>query len=238
MAAVLACGEGALLSHRSAVALHELLGGGGAGIDVTVPGRRGVSRPGLRVHRPACLSDADRAMVRGIPCTSVPRTLLDLAQVASPRILERACDQAEVLRVLDMNAVRELLVRRKGHPGVRRLRAVLETGHLGESIPRSALEERFLRLCRRSDLPPPEVNVWMTLGGEETEVDFLWRRPRVVVEVDSFATHGTRQAFQRDHRRDQMLRLGGWEVVRFTWDDVTKDPEHVMEVVHATLASA
>jgi hypothetical protein len=183
------------------------------------------------------LSDADRTMVRGIPCTSVPRTLLDLAQVASPRILERACDQAEVLHVLDMNAVRELLARRNGHPGVRRLRAVLETGNVGEGIPRNALEERFLRLCRRSDLPPPEVNVWMTLGGEETEVDFLWRRPRVVVEVDGFATHCTRQAFQRDHRRDQMLRLGGWEVVRFTWDDVTKDPEHVMEVVHATLAS-
>ncbi len=77
----------------------------------------------------------------------------------------------------------------------------------------------------------------MTLGGEETEVDFLWRKPRVVAEVDGFGTHGTRQAFQRDHRRDQMLRLGGWEVVRFTWDDVTKEPEHVMEVVHATLAS-
>jgi hypothetical protein len=163
MAAVLACGEGAVLSHRSAVTLHELLRGGGM-IHVTVAGRRGVSRPGLRVHRPACLSDADRTMVRGIPCTSVPRTLLDLAQVASPRILERACDQAEVLRVLDMNALRELLARTKGHPGVRRLRAVLETGNVGEGIPRTALEERFLRLCSRSDLPPPEVNVFASRG--------------------------------------------------------------------------
>ena len=236
MAAVLACGEGALLSHRSAAALHGLLRGGGASIEVTVAGRRGLSRPGLRVHRPECLCDGDRAMVRGIPTTSVPRTLFDNAQAASPRVLERACDQAEVLRVLDMNAMRELLARREGQPGVRQLRGVLEMGHVGEDIARRDLEERFLRLCRRSDLPSPEVNVSMNLGGEELEVDFLWRNQRVVVEVDGFATHGTRQAFQRDRRRDQTLRLAGWSVVRFTWDDVTKEPRHVMEVVRATLA--
>ena len=134
MAAVLACGEGALLSHWSAVVLRELLRGGGARIDVTVAGRRCVSRPGLRVHRPRCLDDADRGVVRGIPCTSVPRTLLDLAQIASPRTLERACDQAEVLGVLDMIAVGDLLARSGGHPGIRRLRAVLETGHVGAGM--------------------------------------------------------------------------------------------------------
>ena len=133
------------------------------GIDVTIAGRRGLSRPGLRVHRPERLGDADRAVVRGIPCTSVPRTLLDLAQVVSHRVLERACDQAEVLGVLDMNAVRELLARRERHPGVGRLRAALDTGRAREGISRSALEERFLRLCRRSELPQPEVNVWMTV---------------------------------------------------------------------------
>jgi len=237
MAAVLACGEGALLSHRSAVTLHELLRGGGAWIDVTVAGRRGVSRLGLRVHRPACLSHADRTMVRGIPCTSVPRSLLDLAQVASPRILERACDQADVLRVLDMNAVRELLARRKGHPGVRRLRAILEMGQVAENIPRTELEERFLARCRRTGLPRPAVNEWIAVAGEEIQVDFVWFKQRVIVETDGFGTHGTRQAFQRDRRRDQLLSLAGWRVVRFTWDEVTKEPGYVTGVVRELLAS-
>lgn len=238
MAAVLACGEGALLSHWSAGALHELLDGGGARIHVTIGGRRSVSRPGLRVHRPRCLDDADRAVVRGIPCTSVPRTLLDLAQVASPRTLKRACDQAEVLRILDMTAVGDLLARNEGHPGVRRLRAVIHAHSVGANLPRTELEERFLRLCRGADLPPPEVNVWMTPAGEEMQVDFLWRTQRVVVEVDRFATHRTRQAFQRDRRRDQLLSLAGWRVIRFTWDEVTKEPGHVIEVMRKLVSAA
>jgi len=239
MAAVLACGEGALLSHRSAVALHGLLhGGGGTRIDVTVAGRRGLSRPGLRLHRPTCVSEVDRALIRGIPCTSVPRTLLDLAQVSSRRILERACDQAEVLRMLDMDAVRELLARRAGCAGVRRLRAVLEPGQVGESIPRTELEARVLRLWRKANLQSPEVNVWMTVGDEEIQVDFVWHEQRVIVETDGFGTHGTRQAFQRDRRRDQLLSLAGWRVVRFTWDEVTKEPSHVTEVVRALISGA
>jgi very-short-patch-repair endonuclease len=100
------------------------------------------------------------------------------------------------------------------------------------------LEQRFLRLCRRSDLPPPEVNVWMTVAGAEMQVDFLWRKHRVVVEVDGFATHRTRHGFQRDRRRDRLLSLAGWQVIRFTWDDVTKEPRHVMEVVRELLSGA
>jgi len=238
LAAVLACGSGALLSHISAAVLHRLLSSAQATIDVTVQRRAGRSRPGIRIHRSTCLIPVDRTSVDGIPCTSISRTLLDLAGVVHRRALERACDQAEVLRVLDMNAMRDLLARREGHPGVRRLRTVLGTGHVGESITRTKLEERFLRLCRVSELPLPEVNVWMTLGGEEMEVDFLWRKHRVVVEVDGFATHGTRQSFQRDRRRDRLLSLAGWQVIRFTWDDVTNEPRHVMEVMHATLGLA
>jgi very-short-patch-repair endonuclease len=136
-----------------------------------------------------------------------------------------------VLGVLDMNAVRDLLARSEGRPGVRRLRAVLEAGEVGKDIPRSELEERFLRLCRRSDLRLPEVNVWMTVEGEEMELDFVWRKQRVVVEVDGFRTHRTRLAFQRDRRRDQLLTLGRWQVVRFTWDEITKEPGHVTEVL-------
>ena len=236
MAAVLACGSGTLLSHISATALHRLLSSAQATIDVAIPRRAGLSRPGIRVHRSTCLTPADRTSVDGIPCTSVARTLLDLAEVTHRRVLERACDQAEVLRVLDMNAVRELLARREGQPGVRRLRAVLETGQVGVGILRSELEGRFVRLCRRHHLPPPEANVWMTVAGEEMQVDFLWRNNRVIVEVDGFATHRTRQAFQRDRRRDQLLTSVGWRVIRFTWDDVTEDAEHVAEVTRGLLS--
>jgi putative AbiEi antitoxin of type IV toxin-antitoxin system len=165
MAAVLACGEGALLSHVSAAALHRLLSSAGATIDVTVPRRVGLSRRGIRAHRSTCLIPVDRALVGLIPCTSIPRTLLDLAGVVHRPALERACDQAEVLQVLDLDAVRELLSRTAGCPGVRRLRAVLETGQVGENIPHTELEERFLGLCRSAELPPPGVNVSMTPGG-------------------------------------------------------------------------
>lgn len=231
LAAVMSCGPDAVLSHRSAAALHELLPTAQARIDITVPRRSGLSRRQVRIHRSLGLAGSDRSVVRAIPCTAVPRTLLDLASVLHRRAFERACDQAEVLGVLDMNAVRDLLARSEGRPGVRRLRAVLEAGEVGKDIPRSELEERFLRLCRRSDLRLPEVNVWMTVEGEEMELDFVWRKQRVVVEVDGFRTHRTRLAFQRDRRRDQLLTLGRWQVVRFTWDEITKEPGHVTEVL-------
>jgi Protein of unknown function (DUF559) len=200
-------------------------------IDVTVPRRSSLSRPGIRVHRSTRLTRVDRTSVDGIPCTSVARTLLDLAAVVHQRVLERACDQAEVLGVLDWAAMDEVLSRARGRAGVRKLRGVLETGHVGKDIPRTELEERFLRLCRRHDPPQPEVNVWMTVETEEMDVDFLWRRHRVIVETDGFHTHGTRQAFQRDRRRDQLLALAGWQVIRFTWDDVTNEPRYVTEVL-------
>jgi very-short-patch-repair endonuclease len=82
------------------------------------------------------------------------------------------------------------------------------------------------------------VNAWITVGGEEMQVDFLWRKQRVIAETDGFRTHGTRQAFQRDRRRDQLLALAGWRVVRFTWDQVTKLPEQVIEVMRKLVSVA
>jgi Transcriptional regulator, AbiEi antitoxin len=117
MAAVLACGEGALLSHRSASALHELLGVGGGPIDVTVPNRSARSRPGIRVHRPVALHPSELTAVEGIPCTSVARTLLDLAAVVPIGVLESACNRAEVLNFLDMAAMGEVLGALPGSPG-------------------------------------------------------------------------------------------------------------------------
>jgi hypothetical protein len=236
MAAVLACGPGAVLSHGSAARLHGLVKGDQARMEVTVSRQVGLARAGIRVCRSTRLPPADRAVVDWIPCTSVARTLLDLAGRAPHRIVERACDQAEVLRVFDLAAMRELLARSRGRRGIRQLRLILGITDLGENVPRSELEARFLRLCRRAGVPPPAVNSWITLAGEEMEVDFLWQAERVAIETDGYETHRTRQAFKRDRRRDQIFELEGWRHVRITWDEVTRDPAHVVMVLRLLLA--
>jgi len=238
MAAVLACGRDAVLSHMSAAALHGVLSSTGSAVDVTVERCSGRARPGIRVHRSTCHSEADRAVVGGIPCTSVGRTLLDLAAVVPLRVLAKACDQAEVLRLLDWSALDELIGRASGRRGVRNLRATLGAGDVGRDIPRSELERRFLALCRRARLPHPAVNACLTIAGEEMQVDFLWRAAGVIVETDGYATHRTRQAFVSDRRRDRLLGLAGWRVVRFAWDDVTGEPAHVTGVLRNLLETA
>jgi Protein of unknown function (DUF559) len=237
MPAVLAGGGGAVLSHRSAAALHGLLADARSVIDVTVGRRSGRSRPGIRWHRVTHLAFADCASARSIPCTSAARTLLDLAGVVERRLLERACDQAEVLGLLDVAAIAEAIARSPRRHGVRRLRRILEIGGIGENLPRSHLEERFLSLCRRAGVPGPSANEWITVSGEPMQVDFLWRDRRAIVETDGYETHRTRQAFRRDRRRDRLLRLEGWQVARFTWEDITDDPNHVTQVVRELLTA-
>src|SRR6266540_1228051 len=131
MAAVLACGDGALLSHRSAATLEDLLNVRGGRIEVTIPRRAPIRRPGLRVHRSTCLAPQDRVTVDRIPCTSVPATLLGLAATAPTNVLESACNKAEIKGLLDMRAIDDLLGRRAGHPGASRLRAALGVEDLG-----------------------------------------------------------------------------------------------------------
>jgi very-short-patch-repair endonuclease len=115
---------------------------------------------------------------------------------------------------------------------------VLDAGGLGDDVPRSELERRFLVLCRRAALPSPAVNAWLAVAGEEMQVDFVWHGSRSIVEVDGFRTHGTRRAFREDRRRDRLLELAGWRVVRFTWDDVTGDPDHVTSVLRELALTA
>ena len=124
-----------------------------------------------------------------------------------------------------------MLRQARGRAGVRRLRDVLGADEVGPGAPRSQLERRFLSLCRRAGLPRPAVNEWLTVAGEEMQVDFVWHGPRLIVETDGFNVHRTRAAFTRDRRRDRCLSLAGWRVIRFTWQEVTNEPRHVTEVV-------
>lgn len=213
LAAVLACGPGAVASHRAAADLRGLLQSARASVDVTSPGRAPRRRNGIDVHGSRTLAPADITAVRGIPCTSVARTLLDLADVVDRRRLERACEQAEILRVFDRTAIDAAVAGAHGRKGAALLAAVLTDHHTLETPTRSELETRFLRLCERANIPRPRVNEKV----EGLEVDFHWPAERLVVETDGYATHGTRRAFEGDRARDRKLTRAGWRVVRFTW---------------------
>ncbi len=234
MAAVLACGDGAALSHRSAACHRGLRADNRSTIDVTSPKSRGRGIDAISAHSGATLLPRDVEIVDGIPCTTLARTLLDLAEVVSRRSLERAIDRAEILRSLDMRPINDILARAHGRKGATTLRTLLSEMQLGSTTTRSELEERFLTICRAINRPPDGVNAWLPYpGGGGAEADFLWRGQRLIVEVDGRETHGTPQAFEHDRRRDQRLNLIGWRVVRFTWRQV----EHEAATVAATLAA-
>jgi very-short-patch-repair endonuclease len=238
MAAVLAYGPSAMLSHRSAAALWGLRPDNRAKTDVSVPSRSARSRPGIDVHMTMTLTAADMTRRDGIPCTTLARTLLDLAEVVDRRSIERAIEQAEVLRLFDLRAVEDVLDRSNGRRGAAVLRAVL--ANLAEpALTRSDVEERFLALCRATALPRPEVNAELVVDeGPAIVVDFLWRSQRLAIETDAYGTHGNRQAFERDRRRDQRLRLAGYDPVRFTRRQILSERNRVAATVYALLQRA
>ena len=233
MAAVLACGPGAVLSHRSAAALRGLRQDNRAWIDVTTP-RHGRHLNGIIRHRSTTLTDADVTVVDGIPCTSVARTLLDIAEEIDGQSLRRACNQAEILRVFDMREVEDVLARSGGRRGASTLREVLKKGRIGAAITRNELEEDFLALCERAGLPPPLVNEWIAFGdGTGVEADFLWPAWGLIAETDGGASHDTPHAFEGDRRKDQRLMRMGFRVVRFTWWQVRHEPDEVAATLRA-----
>src|SRR4051812_48053499 len=207
MAAVLALGGGAVLSHRPAGAHWEIARWAGLS-EVTTP-RRGIrSRRGIRVHH-ALLPPDEVTTHDGIPITTVPRTLFDLAAVLPERQVERALNEAEVLRRWDELSLDRLLDRHPRHVGNSAIRAVLHKRRQGATLTKSELEELFLALIDRAGLPRPELNLLV----EGLEVDAVWRDRRVVLELDGRSTHGTAEAFERDRERDRALQVAGWRTV-------------------------
>jgi hypothetical protein len=235
MAAVLACGEGALLSHASGAALRSIRATAAIRIDVTIPRSSPICRPGIRVHRRDDLTPADITEVDGIPTTSVSRTLLDLATFLHEPALERACEQAVLSDQFDMREMEDLLGRSRGRRGVRRLRNVLARGDLGEDIPASGLERRFRDLCAGAGLPKPEINRYVLLGDEFQRVDFLWRRQRVVVETDGRRYHATGWQRSRDQHRDELLAAHCYRHARIPEETITDAPSQAMAIVRALL---
>jgi very-short-patch-repair endonuclease len=211
LAAVLACGEGAALSHRSAGALWGIRPTAAARVDVTVSHASGVrSTAAIAVHRTR--RPAETVTRDGIPVTTPGRTLADLATALPRRQLEKAAEMAEALRLpVEIE---------DDHPGARRLREAME--HDLTTTTRSALEDEFPVLCDRYEIPRPLVNHRV----EGLEVDFCWPDERLIVETDG-RHHLTRGAFERDWARDALLTAGGWRVMRFTTRQVRREPDTI-----------
>jgi predicted transcriptional regulator of viral defense system len=212
MAAVLACGPGALLSHRPAGVLLGVLDSCSGRVEVTVS-RHLAGREGIRARQTHIAPD-ERTAVAGIPVTTVARTLLDLAAALDRHGLARALERAEALGLTSETSLDTLIERHAGRPGVGCLRRAL--AELVPQLTRSELERRFLTFVERAGLPRPRTNVWLPLGEEWIEVDAVWPESRLVVELDSRAHHLARAAFERDRRRDRRLQAAGWRVVRLT----------------------
>ncbi|MGH2914151.1 MAG: type IV toxin-antitoxin system AbiEi family antitoxin domain-containing protein [Solirubrobacteraceae bacterium] len=238
MAAVLAAGPGAVVSHGEAAALHGLCATSGRfGVAVTVPGCTARRRRGIEIHRSMTLTAADVTTVDGIPCTTVARTLLHLAAVVAQRQLERALDQAEVMRALDLRALDNQLARNPRAVGAAPLRAALALHRPDDAPAESELEAAFLDLCRAAGLPVPERQAWLLLddGEDPIRVDFAWRAQLLVLETDGRRFHQTARSFESDRRRDQRLALAGWQVVRVTWRQLHERPQEVVALVAGLL---
>jgi hypothetical protein len=223
LAAVLAFGPGAVLSHRAAAALWGLRSAWNGFLEVSAP-RAANGRPGIILHRPRSIEATTH---RGIPVTTPARTLVDVADVVGVRVLKKVLEQAEILR-LDGTPVPV-----PGRRGYGRL--VTALAELGPTVAftRSGLEDAFLELCASAGLPAPVAN--LTVGG--MLIDFVWPELRLAVEIDSWRYHGTRAAFRRDRRRSARMHLAGWGLLRFTDWDVAFDAAYVADTCAAALAS-
>ena len=232
MAALLACGARAVISHWTATGVFALRPRVLSPIDITVVGGLTGQRPGIRPHRATSLPPGDVVLRHGLRVTTPARTLLDLAAVAPRDVLERLTEEAQVQRLVSPGELAAMVVRGAGRPGVAKLRAVLD--YIDEPLlTRSEGEKRLLGLCRSSALPIPRTNVkragW--------EVDAVWDAQRLVVEVDGRQYHDTGASFERDRRKDADLMLAGYRVLRLTWRRLTREPEQVIALIAAALAA-
>ena len=251
MAAVLACGPGAVLSHWSAAELWRILqplralvgaqhAHSGAGkvagsatrevestatreVDITARVGYRRNRPGIRVHNRTSVGRDETTMTCAIPITTPARTLLDLATIATHRELERATAEALALRLTTKTEIAKLAARHHRRHGAARLKKLVE-GSATPALTRSEAEERLLALVRKGCLGKPETNA--RVAGYE--VDVLWRAERLIMEVDGQSFHTSNRSFERDRRRDADLVARGFRVVRVTWHQIVNEPESLL----------
>jgi predicted transcriptional regulator of viral defense system len=212
IAAVFACGRGAVLSHRTATDHRELISTSSPTIHVTVPRNNKPEIDGVVVHLTRQLTEADWTVHDGIPVTSVARTLVDFAGVARPGELIQAIEQAERLRIFDMRAVEETLARSNGRRGATALRKALTEIHGEPPDLKSRLEHRFRNYCKKRKLPIPAFNV--VIAG--FLIDAVWEHKKLLVELDSRRHHMGIREFETDRKRDTKLQMAGYRIARVT----------------------
>jgi very-short-patch-repair endonuclease len=226
MAAVLASGPEAVLSHWSAAALWMIRPNSRSLVHVTTP-RKSRSWKGIRRHHSPL--PADEVTIReGIPVTTVPRTIFDLAATESEDVVENLLREAEFRELWDRLSLRDLVERYPGKRGVRKVRVALD--RLKEEPSgrkRSPLEERFAPFLRRYHLPLPRFNDWILLGPKRYQVDCHWPGTGQIVELDGWKGHSTRTAFREDRARDRALHVAGYSVTHLTWAQLDDEPAAV-----------
>jgi very-short-patch-repair endonuclease len=227
MAAVLAAGPGAVLSHASAAALWDIRRTSAGRIDVTVRSSAGrAKRPGLRIHRTPTLCDDEITEHQAIRVTTPARTLLDLASSLPSRALERALDETEVRGLYDLRELEAIALAHEGERGTAALRQALDDdGEL--TLTDSELEELMVALCNahRIERPRPRTRV------AGLRVDFVFEASRLIIETDSWTYHRTRRAFERDRERDAILARAGYRTLRFTHRQLTREPAMVADTI-------
>ena len=230
LAAVLACDERTVLSHGSAAELLGLWDKRLPAMHVIPPDWSGRKIDGIRWHR-VRLPDTNEIEIRDeIPCTTVSRTLVDMAGWTGWSSMRRLVEQAAILRQLDVEEIDRILSlgRRRGTPRLRRILSPWRQTQEPQPVLRSRLEARLLPLLIEEGLPPPRTNVKLKLDGRQLEVDLFWEKQRLAIETDGEETHGTSVAFQRDRWRDQLLVAAGYRTSRITWAQVRDEPDAVV----------
>jgi Transcriptional regulator, AbiEi antitoxin len=222
LAAVLACGPEALLSHDSAAWLWGVSTKSPLPPSVITPVHR-KPHAGIRLHSSRTLAPEDRALREGIPVTSLARTFLDVAATSRLSRLQRMIERSEELRLFDLGPVESVLARNRGHHGAGPLRRALAL-YRPAPFTRSGLERRFLALVQEAGLPQPATG----LNEAGYELDLYWPSHRFAVELDTYETHGTRAAFERDRIRDEELKLHGIEMIRLTGTRLDREPAQVI----------
>jgi very-short-patch-repair endonuclease len=216
--AVLACGRDGRISHTSAATLHSVLDATCVRpiVEVTMSRRKRRRIEGVRIHRVRDLRPDEVMVLDGLPVTTPARTLLDIAETMTSREVEQALATAYRKALVTRDELRAMVERHPRHRGAPLLRRLLDADG-GPAFTRSKAEEKLLDIIRGGRLPWPDLNV-KVLGHE---VDFLWRKARMVAEVDGYEFHSSLESFAADRRRDAELAAAGYRVLRFTWGDVT-----------------
>lgn len=235
-AAVLACGDGAVLSHGSAAELLGLWDKHPRPMDVIPPSWSGRKIDGVRWHKVRYPTLDEVAVRDEIPCTTASRTLVDMAGRLGRESLRRMIEQAAVLRILDVADVDRVLSRgrRRGAPQLRSVLAAWRNSGMQPQL-RSPLEARLLPMLAEADLPCPKCNAKVQLDGSLFEIDLFWEEQRLAIETDGEETHGTRAAFQRDRLRDQLLLAAGYRTARITWRQIEDEPAAVIDRIRRML---